>query len=88
MHNAAQTLIASPNFIPQRRTVIISHGYFGDSNFGNPIKLANELKSLGNLNVLTLDHSALTRTNYFLASTNTRYAGEALGTLLASLHAR
>lgn len=76
----------SSHFDVNLPTVIISHGYLGDAESVNIVILANAIKSIGTANVLTYDHSSLTNDDYFIASTNAQYAGEALGAELVKMY--
>lgn len=88
LQNATEGITKSPYFNSDLTTVIISHGYAADSEAADIVQMAKDIKSLGTSNVLIYDHSALTKENYILATTNVQYAGEALGMLLANLYSR
>ncbi|XP_077290146.1 pancreatic lipase-related protein 2-like [Arctopsyche grandis] len=83
--NAAQGIIQSSYFDRTLPTVVLCHGYSSSAEDSNIVQVAKDLKSFGNLNVLTHDHSILTNVEFFLSCTNAQYAGEGLGKAMADL---
>ncbi|XP_077287428.1 pancreatic triacylglycerol lipase-like [Arctopsyche grandis] len=83
---AANNITQSPYFKNGLKTVIIYHGYMGDSEGSFMLSLVKAIKAAGNANVLQYEHSSMTRDMYFQAVTLGQYAGEALGKVLANMY--
>ncbi|XP_077287750.1 pancreatic triacylglycerol lipase-like [Arctopsyche grandis] len=86
LNTAASDYNSSSEYKSFLKTVIIFHGYMGDSTGSYMMSLVNAVKAAGNANVLQYEHSIYTRDNYLMATTNAQYAGEALGKVLAEMY--
>ncbi|XP_077294963.1 uncharacterized protein LOC143917357 [Arctopsyche grandis] len=87
---ASQCLTQSPDFNISLPTVIIFHGHLecSDCKDGLGRTTALAIQNLGNSNVLTYDHNAVTFENYFYSSLAIQIIGKSLARVIAQMRSK